>query len=119
MFRPGVWNVHTATRNGEPRTNNVSEGWNNKLGHLVGHNHPSIWRAINAIQKDEAMVSIVVQQQALGARRRPTRRRAFVQLQERLRNLYEEIHTDDRTLPNFIRAVARNIRHTPANIPAN
>ena len=43
-FPPPVWNVHEATINGTPRTNNQCEGWNNKFVHLVGHNHPSVFK---------------------------------------------------------------------------
>jgi hypothetical protein len=30
MFPPAIWNVHDATVNGDARTNNMREGWNNK-----------------------------------------------------------------------------------------
>ncbi|CAG2208660.1 unnamed protein product [Mytilus edulis] len=43
MFPPTIWNVHDATVNGDSRTNNVCEGWNNKFFNLVGYAHPSIW----------------------------------------------------------------------------
>ena len=29
-FSPELWNVADATINGDPRTNNLSEGWNNQ-----------------------------------------------------------------------------------------
>ena len=32
-------------RDVEHRTNNVAEGWNNRLRNLVGHHHPSVWTA--------------------------------------------------------------------------
>jgi hypothetical protein len=30
MFPPAIWNVHDATVNGDARTSNMCEGWNNK-----------------------------------------------------------------------------------------
>jgi hypothetical protein len=54
MFPPAIWNVHDATVNGDARTNNMCEGWNNKLFNLVGHDHLSIWRVIEWCQKEEA-----------------------------------------------------------------
>ena len=36
-FPPELWNVHEATVNGAPRTNNQCEGWNNRFFHLVGY----------------------------------------------------------------------------------
>ena len=41
IFPPALWNVHTATMNNDPWTNNVCESWNNAFYHIVGHNHPS------------------------------------------------------------------------------
>ena len=37
MFPSVIWNVHDATVNGDARTNNMCEGWNNKFFNLVGH----------------------------------------------------------------------------------
>ena len=48
MFPPAVWNVHTATLNDDPRTNNVCESWNNAFFHIVGHNHPSMWNCVQS-----------------------------------------------------------------------
>ena len=44
------WNVHEATINEDPRTNNVSEAWNNKCAHMVGHQHPTVWKCIKVLQ---------------------------------------------------------------------
>jgi hypothetical protein len=51
--------------NGDARTNNMCEGWNNKFFNLVGHAHPSIWRVIEWCQKEEATVRTIIQQDAL------------------------------------------------------
>ncbi|KAK2185721.1 hypothetical protein NP493_225g01012 [Ridgeia piscesae] len=40
MYPVQTWNVHDATLNDDPRTYNVSEAWNNKYRHLIGHQHP-------------------------------------------------------------------------------
>ena len=55
-FPPPTWNVHEATMGDGHRTNNVCKPWNNGFKHLVGHNNPSIWTAIDCIKKDSALV---------------------------------------------------------------
>ena len=35
-FPPPKWNMHQVTLDDQPRTNNISEGWNNKFSSLVG-----------------------------------------------------------------------------------
>ena len=68
MFPPAIWNVHDATVNGDARTSNMCEGWNNEFFNLVGHAHPStcIWRVIEWCQKEEATVRTIIQQDAVG-----------------------------------------------------
>ncbi|KAG7167094.1 hypothetical protein Hamer_G005427 [Homarus americanus] len=74
MFAPHLWNVHDATMNNNARTNNICEGWNNKFFNLVGHYHPSIWRVIEWFQLEEAIVSTIIKQDAVG--NPPQRRRS-------------------------------------------
>ena len=65
-FPPSLWNVRSATLNGGGRTNNTSEGWNNRLRSLVVHQHPCIWRLIEAPQADAAESSAMVIRHAVG-----------------------------------------------------
>ncbi|KAF0755073.1 Uncharacterized protein FWK35_00012654 [Aphis craccivora] len=51
LFPPSKWNVFELTKAGIFRTNNISEGWNNKFATLVRINHPNIWLFIEALQK--------------------------------------------------------------------
>ena len=60
MFAPSIWNVHTITSEGGSRTNNICEGWNNGFSKLVGHSHPTIWRAIDSIRKDQVQVATIL-----------------------------------------------------------
>ena len=73
--------------NGDARTNNKCEGWNNNFFNLVGHAHPSIWRVIEWCQKEEATVRTIIQQDAVGNPPAKRTQQRHVQLQERLQNL--------------------------------
>jgi len=44
---PEIWNAHESTLNGEYRTNNICESWNNRLKNVVEHNHPMILNLID------------------------------------------------------------------------
>ena len=65
-FPPRVWNLHENLLNGNPRTNNECEGWNNRFRNLVGHNHPTTWRLIKTIQKEQAFTETLIAQLAAG-----------------------------------------------------
>ena len=92
-----VWSYHIAhlcfhqpfgtymmPANGDARTNNMCEGWNNKFFNLVGHAHPSIWRVIECCQKEEATVRTIIQQDAAGYSPVKRTQQRHVHLQERL-----------------------------------
>ena len=106
-FPPASWNVHEATVTGDPRTNNVAEGWNNKYRHLIGHQHPSIWKSIRCLQKEHEAVEVVVIQAETG--RPPTKRlrRETVQLQTRL---CEELNNGQIQIEQFQRGVGHLVR---------
>ena len=110
MFPPRQWNVHHATINNNPRTNNICEGWNNKFYNLVGHHHPSVWRVINWFQREEATVKAIILQNAVGRRPHKRSSRRHIQMQERLRNLCVARQEKRIAIPNFLRGVGWNIR---------
>jgi hypothetical protein len=109
-FAPALWNVHSTTLDDGSRTNNVAEGWNNRLRNLVGHYHPSIWRLIEALQADSAEASAAVLKQAVGNLPPKPASRAAVAHHKRLRRLCDEYVAGDRLLADFLRAVGHSIR---------
>lgn len=50
IFSPYMWNVYNATKEGYGRTNNVSEGFNNKFKNIVRIRHPNIFIFIESLQ---------------------------------------------------------------------
>ena len=68
IFAPAQWNIHEVTLANQPRTNNVSEGWNNKFRNLVGQSHPTVWKLIECLQAECARVSAVLLQDERGVR---------------------------------------------------
>ena len=87
MFQPSVWSVHYATMEGNPRTNNVCEGWNNKFHTLVGSSHPSIWTVIKWFQRQQSTVTTIVQQDSVGTQPAKRVSQKLMLLQKRIQNL--------------------------------
>jgi hypothetical protein len=110
-FPPVLWNVNHSTINNEPRTNNVVEGWNNKLSHLVGHQHPTVWKIIRSLQMEQASNATILAQHQIGGE--PPRKRTsmlHVNLQLRLQRLCVALNNGERTVPNFLSSVGHTIR---------
>ena len=109
MIPPAIWNVHDTTVNGDARTNNMCDGWNNKFVKLVGHAIPSIWRVIEWCQKEEATVRTIIQQDAVGYQPVKLTQQRHVQLQERLQKLCSDLTTGQKTIDEFLCGVGWNI----------
>ena len=112
LFLPATWNVHFATLNGDARTNNAREGWNNRFMVNVGYTHPSTNKVIEAFKKDELEVRTVLECHDLGANLKTRTKRVYVNMHKRLHNLCEDFNNGQRDINNFLRAVGRNIKLT-------
>ena len=84
MCPPSVWNVHNATINGTDRTNNICESWNRGFNAVVGHNDPSLWCLVEALQQDADATTTVLLKAARGQPPAKRVKRSTVQLQQRL-----------------------------------
>ena len=110
IFPPETWNCHEATMSGSPRTNNVCEGWNNGFAHLIGQHHPSIWKLIENLRKEEARIHIRIVQAARGIQAPKRKKRVYDELQKRLKNLSDDLLSGRKDISLFLRGVSHNIR---------
>jgi len=110
LFPPRVWNVHEATLAGRERTNNVCEGWNHAFANMVGHNHPSLWIVLGALQQDQALVATALLQDARGQPPAKRVKRAVHQQQQRLHKLCCDRRDGVKTVEATLRALGHCVR---------
>ena len=48
-------NCYGQVKDGLPKTNNSVEDWHNKFGSLLAAKHPSIWKFIEELQKQQSL----------------------------------------------------------------
>lgn len=109
-FPPEVWNVSEATTEGSHRTNNNCEAWNRRFSSLVGHSHPTVWKAIDALRAETSSVSVKIAQESIGSPPKKRTKSALVQMQRRLQNLSAQYGQGAKTMEEFLRGVSRTIR---------
>ena len=109
-FPPSIWNVLAITIEGGSRTNNICEGWNNAFSKLVGHSHPTIWRAIDTIRKDQAQAATIMQREKQGEPPSKRTRRHTVQLQNRLHTFCTAIRDGKKSVPETLLGVGLCVR---------
>lgn len=109
LFDISSWNVHTATLEGDDRTNNICEGWNNSFRNLVGHKHPSIWKLLEGFTRDcsLSLATMVRIENGVFDQRRNNK---TVRINERLKCLCRSYVAGDRTIGNFLAAAGHIVR---------
>ena len=110
MYPPPIWNVNSITLEGGSRTNNICEGWNNAFAKLVGHAHPTIWRAIDSIRKDQAQVATALLRDLLGEPPAKRVRRHTHKLQSKLHKLCTDRRDNSKTVPDVLKGIGHCVR---------
>lgn len=110
LFPPSLWNVHDVTLAGADRTNNLCESWNCGFASLVGHNHPSLWTLVEALQQDEALATTAIAQEARGQPPVKRVKRSTQQLQSRLLSLCVARRDNKKTATEMLEGLGYIIR---------
>ena len=110
LYPPPVWNVFDATCSGSERTNNCSEGWNQGMASLVGHQHPSVFHLVTVLQQDAAVAETVMIQDARGQAPAKRQRRAVQLHQRRLQQLCFDVRDGSKSVPEALNAFGHCVR---------
>jgi len=110
IFSPSTWNVHNTTLVGGHRTNNMTEGWNNRFAKLCGHKHPTIWKLIRKIKMEISADDAKLALDAIGDSRTIRKLGQTRTIETRLKNLCIQIQADKISVLDFLTAVSHNIR---------
>ncbi|XP_050066301.1 uncharacterized protein LOC126555422 [Aphis gossypii] len=69
-----LWNCYGLIKNDIPRTNNAIEGWHNSFKSILNAVHPSIWKFIDALKKEEKLNRVRIQQFIAGNDPKPKKK---------------------------------------------
>ncbi|XP_067686976.1 uncharacterized protein [Haliotis asinina] len=103
MVRIGSWNQYQRTLDGLPRTNNHLKGWHRRLLTNMSGCHPSIWRFLDVLRREQALNDQVITQMLSGLNIARSKKQ-YRDCQQRL----QSIATDypNRRCIDFLRSVA-------------
>src|SRR6218665_1918712 len=105
LFPHALWNCVDAVHADLPKTNNAVEGWHRGFSELLGSNHPSILKFISALQKEQSMNEMTMEQYIAGATP-ALGRRVYRDTAERIKTIvFDYSH---RPLLNYLRGIAHN-----------
>jgi len=61
-----IWNQYDSVLQDVPKTNNNIEGWHRRFSSLLGAQHPTIWKFIDVLKKEESLTEFQINQYAAG-----------------------------------------------------
>ena len=102
LFSHDVWNQHDAAGAGIARTTNTCEGWHHGVQSLMQCSHPTMWRFIEGLRRDQAVQLASFLQGAAGSQH-PSERRYRV-LSERVQRAIANYGKID--VLTYLRAIA-------------
>ena len=95
------------------RTNNLSEGWHNRLQVIVGFKHPSLYAFFNEIIKEQADTESMLRQLELGQRVKKSTDPKHKRADERIYNIvknYEEF-VENNNILTYLRSIGHNVNY--------
>lgn len=105
IFSIALWNCHEAAKSGLPRTNNSVEGWHRGFSQLLGSCHPTIWKFIDDLKKEQNLNEIKIEQYIAG-QYPPISRKVYRDTAQRVEDIVKNYK--NRNILDFIRGIAHN-----------
>lgn len=104
--------MYTITHNNGSRTNNICEGWNNAFRNLVGQAHPPLYKLIQAMQRDNAIVRTQMAQSANGNPHRTSVKKSYLTHQTNLRRLCQRYNQGQyaNAMQQYLESISHSIR---------
>ena len=90
--------------------NNIYEGWNYGFSKLVGHSHPTTWRAIDSIHNVQAQVATAILQDEQGLPPSKRVHQHSVKLQTRLQKLSTDHQDGICSLSEILKHIGHCVR---------
>lgn len=106
LFAHSLWNSFDAVLQDLPKTNNSVEGWHRGFSELIGANHPTIWKFIDALKTEQNMNEMKIEQYIAGQLPNPSRR-VYKDTAERIKNIVNDY--TNRPLLDYLRGIGHNL----------
>lgn len=105
-FPHSLWNVYISALGDLPKTNNAVEGWHRGFHQLLGAYHPTIWKFIDGLKKEQSLNELKIEQFIAGQPPEPVKR-VYRDTAARLKSLVEEY--SQRPVLDYLRGIAYNL----------
>jgi hypothetical protein len=101
-----MWNVYDQTIEQAPRTNNHVEGWHRGFCGLLASHHPTIWKFVDGLKKEQSLNQMKIEQFIAG-HQPAARRKRYREAAMRLQTI--ALDFTNRSRMDYLRGIAHNI----------
>ncbi|KAE9532428.1 hypothetical protein AGLY_010051 [Aphis glycines] len=105
-FKISIWNCYSLVSEDLPRTNNAVEGWHNCFTSILNQCHPSIWKFILSLKKEENTIKIKNQQYIAGEC--PPAKKKYQDKAQRLKQICYDF--ENRSTDDYLQGIAHNFQ---------
>lgn len=109
LFKHEMWNCFDNVVEGLSKTNNAIEGWHNSFEHQIGARHPSIWKFIDGLKREQSLQELRIEQYVGGVSAAEGRKK-YCDTAMRLKNIVSNYDTTD-NVEEYLRSIAYNISY--------
>lgn len=110
LFLPITWNQWDRVNSDLPRTNNAVEGWHSAFQANVGAHHPTLWKFIEVLKREESRQRVTLQQAAAG-QQPAKKKRKYDNLNARIQTLVADYANMEYL--DYLRGIAHNCYMSP------
>ncbi len=104
-YAHNLWNCYDSVTYGLAKTNNSVEGWHRRFHSLVAADHPSIWKFINGLKKEQNLNEVQINKYISGEDPQESR----LLYRERAKNLENIVNSYDKNnLEFYLTGIANN-----------
>ena len=107
-FHHDVWNMFQRSLAELPRTNNYAEGLDRRLQANLNVYHPTLWKLIEVLKREESLVRTQIAQD-VGGHPAPAQRRRYADSAQRILAIVNDYN--NRQLLDYLRAIANNLQY--------
>jgi len=106
IFPHSLWNCYDASLDDLPKTNNAVEGWHRGFSQLLGAHHPTIWKFIDGIKKEQSLNEMRLEQYVSG-QQPPPGKRVYKDTADRIKTIVADYGL--RPITDYLRGIAHNL----------
>lgn len=107
FFAIKLWNCFHRVAEGIAKTNNALEGWHHGFHHMLGGDHPTVWRLIDGLKKQQSLNELRITQYQSGQAPPPSRKR-YRYSAEKLRRVVESY--GNMSIIDYLGGIANNLK---------